>query len=388
MLKNVDILLLDELFSDEQLAIRDVARNFVADEYLPIVSEYFRKAEFPMQIIPKLGELGFLGAVLPEQYGGAEIDYIGYGLMNTELEYGDSGLRSLISVQNGLVIYPIFTYGSEEQRQNWLPKLCSGEAIGCYGLTEPDYGSNPGGMITTAKESDNGYILNGNKMWITNGSIADVAVVWAKLNGEVRGFLVEKDRPGYSTTLTTGKYSLRASVTSELHFQDCEIPKTNILPKAFGLKAPLSCLSQARYGISFGAIGAAMACYDEVVRYSKERIQFDRPIGGFQIIQEKLVKMLNEITKGFLVAWRVGQLMDQGKCKHYHISFAKRNNVEAALNITRDARAILGANGITDEYSTIRHMLNLESVYTYEGTHDIHTLIVGKEITGLDAVTS
>jgi glutaryl-CoA dehydrogenase len=385
MLPDYDIYQINELFTAEQRAIRDSTAAFVKQEYLPHIEHYTEHREFPTEVVPRLAEMGFLGTTLPETYGGAGLDYSSYGLMNLELEYGDSGLRSFISVQNGLVMYPIFSYGTEEQKKRWLPAMAAGEAIGCFGLTEPDHGSDPGSMETTVVETNDGYVLNGNKMWITNGSLAHVAVVWAKLEGKVRGFLVERGTPGFTTNTMKGKLSLLASDTSELHFQDCHIPKDNLLPNVAGLKGPLSCLNQARFGISYGVVGAALACYDQAVSYAKQRTQFDKPIGSFQIIQQRLTEMLTEITKGFLVVWRLGLLQDQGKCTPVQISFAKRNNVAMALEIARKARTILGANGIINEYHVMRHMNNLESVYTYEGTHDIHTLIVGEAITGIPA---
>jgi glutaryl-CoA dehydrogenase len=341
-----------------------------------------------MEIITKLGELGFLGSLLPEKYGCAEIKNKAYGLVMQELERGDSGLRSFASVQGALVMYPIWRYGSEVQRQYWLPRLATGEKIGCFGLTEPDYGSNPGGMITRAIERRNGYVLNGTKMWITNGSIADVSVVWAKLDGEIRGFLVERGTPGFETSEIKGKFSLRASITSELNFTDCLIPRENILPESHGLKSPLSCLSQARYGIAWGAIGSALATFHSALEYARTRIQFDKPIAGHQIIQERLVEMASDITHAQLLAFRLADLKDDNRAHPALISLAKRNNVRMALETARRARSILGASGIVDEYPVIRHMMNLESVYTYEGTHDIHTLILGEYITGIEAFGS
>jgi glutaryl-CoA dehydrogenase len=335
--------------------------------------------------MPEMAELGLFGANLPEKYGCAGVNNVAYGLMMQELERGDSGIRSAASVQGALVMYPIFAFGTEKQRQHWLPKLAKGEAIGCFGLTEPDYGSNPGGMVTTAVKDGNSFILNGAKMWITNGSIADVAVVWAKLDGVIRGFLVEKGTPGFSAPVMHKKHSLRASITSELIFQDCRIPAANILPETGGLKSPLSCLTQARYGISWGAIGAAMACYHEALNYAKTRIQFDKPIASFQLVQNKLVYMITEISKMQLLSLQLGRLKDQNQMKFTQVSMAKRNNVYHALEIARLARDILGANGITAEYQAMRHMCNLETVKTYEGTHDIHTLIIGHDITGIPA---
>ncbi|MEZ0374708.1 MAG: acyl-CoA dehydrogenase [Candidatus Sericytochromatia bacterium] len=380
-----DFYQLDDLLTEDERMVRDTVRDFVENEYLPIITEHYRNGTFPGEIIPKLGELGLLGPTI-EGYGCAGLNAIAYGLICQELERGDSGLRSFASVQSSLVMFPIHAYGSDAQKDKWLPELGKGTKIGCFGLTEPDFGSNPGGMITRARKTDGGYLLNGAKMWITNGSVADVAVVWAKDDeGEIRGFLVEKGTPGFRAVDIEGKFSLRASVTSELILEGCEIPAENILPKAKGLKGPLGCLSQARYGIAWGALGAAMACYDTALNYSKARIQFDKPIASFQLVQQKLVYMITEITKGQMLALRLGQLKDQGKMKHPQISMAKMNNVKIALEISRIAREVLGANGIADEYPIMRHMTNLESVYTYEGTHDIHCLTVGREITGIAA---
>ncbi len=385
MFESLDYYQIDALLNEEEKSARQIARKFVEEKYLPLIIDFHRRGEFPQEIIPQLGSLGFLGPTLPEEYGGAGLNSIAYGLIMQELERGDSGLRSFASVQGGLVIFPIFSFGSEEQRQKWLPLLTSGEKIGCFGLTEPDFGSNPGGMKTTALKIGGGYRLNGSKMWITNGSLADIAVVWAKLDGKVRGFLVEKGTPGFSTQTITGKYSLRASDTAELIFDDCEIPEENILPGSGGLKSPLQCLTQARYSIAWGSLGAAMACYDECLKYAQSRIQFDRPIASFQLTQEKLVYMLTEITKAQLLAYHLGKLKDENKMKSTQVSLAKRNNVEISLKTARLARSILGANGISDEYQVIRHLLNLETVYTYEGTHEIHTLILGEDITGIAA---
>jgi glutaryl-CoA dehydrogenase len=340
-----------------------------------------------MDLVPAMAELGLFGSTLPAQYGGAEMNNVAYGLVMQELERGDSGIRSFASVQSALVMYPIFKYGSGDQKDRWLPALARGEKIGCFGLTEPDFGSNPGGMITRAEKTSGGYVLNGAKMWITNGSIADVAVVWAKLAGSVRGFLVEKGTAGFSAPETKGKHSLRASVTSELIFDNVLLSEASILPGGEGLKLPLSCLSQARYGIAWGAIGAAMACYDSALNYAKSRIQFDRPIAAFQLTQAKLVHMVTEITKAQLLCLQLGRLKDSGKARFQQISLAKRNNVFHALEIAREARGILGANGILDEYPVMRHAANLESVITYEGTHEMHTLIVGEDITGIPAFT-
>ncbi|NOX90078.1 MAG: acyl-CoA dehydrogenase [Calditrichaeota bacterium] len=385
MVEGSDFLGIFNRLSEEERLVMQTVRDFVREQYLPVIREYHARGEFPMQFVPQLGELGLFGITVPEEYGGAGLSYFIYGLAMQELERGDSGLRSFASVQNSLVMYPIYRYGSEEQKKKWLPLLAGGEKIGCFGLTEPDHGSDPGAMETRAQKTDAGWLLNGAKMWITNGSIADVAVVWAKTDAGINGFLVEKGTAGFTANKIKGKFSLRASDTGELVFEDCEIPEENRLPLAKGLRAPLSCLNEARYGIAWGAIGAAMACYEEARDYALSRVQFGRPIAGFQLVQEKLVEMLTEITKGLLLNFQVGKLKDMGTAKHYHISMVKRNNVHQALQIARSARSILAANGITDEYQTIRHMLNLESVYTYEGTHDIHTLIIGESITGLSA---
>ncbi|MCP2520174.1 acyl-CoA dehydrogenase family protein [Candidatus Aminicenantes bacterium AC-335-A11] len=379
-----DLIYFEELLTDEEIMVRDSVRKFVKEKVIPIINEYHRKAEFPSHLIKDMAELGLFGAYL-KGYGCAEINNVAYGLALQELEYGDSALRSFCSVQSSLVMWPILEYGSEEQKKYWLPKMAKGEKIGCYGLTEPDYGSDPGSMITKAKKEGRNWRINGRKMWITNGSIADVALVWAKTDEGIRGFLVEKGTPGYTVQDIKGKFSLRASITSELIFEDCIVPEDNVLPKAKGLKAPLSCLTQARYGIGWGAIGAALACYETALEYSKTRIQFGKPIASFQLVQNKLVWMLNEIIKGQLLALRTGRLKDKGKASYVLISMLKRNNVEIALEIARMARDILGASGITDEYPVIRHMMNLESVKTYEGTHDIHTLIIGEAITGIEA---
>ncbi len=383
--QGVDYYYLDGSLSEEEILVRNTVREFVDDNVLPVIEKHNRVGTFPADLVPKMAELGMFGSTLPARYGCAEMNNVAYGLVLQELERGDSGIRSFASVQSALVMYPIYTFGSEQQKDHWLPKLAKGEKIGCFGLTEPDYGSNPGGMITRAEEKDGHYILNGAKMWITNGTIADVAVVWAKLKGIIRGFLVQKGTPGFSAPEMTGKLSLRASVTSELIFQDCAIPRENLLPKAEGLNAPLMCLNQARYGIAWGAIGAAMACYDAALNYAKSRIQFGKPIASFQITQEKLVYMVTEITKAQLLCLQLGKLKDLGKLKYQQVSLAKRNNVHHALEIARMAREILGANGILDEYPVMRHMANLESVKTYEGTHEMHTLIVGEDITGIPA---
>lgn len=386
---DTDFYQIEELLSEEERMVRDVARRFVDEEFLPRIQQCFREGSFPMELVPRLGELGFLGMTLPTEYGGAGMNSVAYGLVSQELERGDSGLRSFASVQSSLVMYPIFTFGSEQQKKFWLPRLATAEATGCFGLTEPDYGSNPSGMITRARKENGGYILNGTKRWITNGSISDIAVVWAKIEEDgkdvIRGFLVEKEREGFTRLNIEGKFSFRASVTSELIFEDCWIPEDNLLPKSGGLKSPLMCLNQARYGISWGATGAAIACYECAVDYAKNRVMFSRPIGGYQLVQAKLVTMLTEITKAQLLAYRLGRLKDAGKMRPDHVSMAKMNNVSTALHTTRLARDILGGNGITDEYPIIRHMLNLETVNTYEGTEDIHRLTLGRYITGLSA---
>jgi glutaryl-CoA dehydrogenase len=381
----VDYCNTDSLLSEEEILVRNTVREFVDDNVLPVIEKHNRAGTFPMDLIPKMAELGMFGATLPAKYGCAGMNNVAYGLVMQELERGDSGVRSFASVQSALVMYPIFAYGSEQQREYWLPRLAKGEKIGCFGLTEPDYGSNPGGMITRAEEVSDGYVLNGAKMWITNGTLADVAVVWAKLKGVVHGFLVEKGTKGFSAPEMKGKHSLRASVTSELILQDVHIPKASILPNGNGLKLPLGCLSQARYGIAWGAVGAAMACYDAALQYAKSRIQFDKPIAAFQMTQEKLVEMVSEISKAQLLILQVGRLKDAGRVRFQQISMAKRNNVYQALKIAREARSILGANGILDEYPVMRHAANLESVLTYEGTHEMHTLIIGEDITGSPA---
>ena len=383
--KGVDYYDIDTLLSEEERLTRDTVREFVDDQILPVIEEHTRNCTFPKNLVPKMAELGVFGANLPEEYGCAGMNNVSYGLIMQELERGDSGVRSFASVQGALVMYPIFAYGSEKQKKHWLPKLASGEKIGCFGLTEPDHGSDPGGMKTKAVKDGDHYVLNGAKMWITNGTIADISVVWAKLDGEVHGFLVEKDTPGFTAPEMKGKYSLRASVTSELVLQNVRIPAENILPNVKGLKGPLGCLTQARYGIAWGAIGSAMACYDASLNYALNRIQFDKPIASFQLVQEKLANMVTEITKGQLLVLQLGRLKDKGIMKFNQVSMAKRNNVDIALTIARVARDIHGANGITDEYPVIQHMLNLESVKTYEGTHDIHGLIIGQSITGIAA---
>jgi glutaryl-CoA dehydrogenase len=382
--KGVDYFNLDSLLSEEEKMVRETMRDFVNAEVLPIIEHHNQAMTFPKELIPKMAELGMFGPTLPEQYGGMGINNVAYGLMMMELERGDSGLRSFASVQSGLVMYPIFAFGTEEQKMKWLPGLAKGEKIGCFGLTEPDFGSNPGGMITNAKKADGGYILNGAKMWITNSPIADVAVVWAKLEGVVHGFLVEREYKGFATPEMKGKLSLRASITGEITLQDVFVPNENLLDVK-GLKGPLSCLTQARYGIAWGVLGAAMECYVTALEYSLSRIQFDKPIASYQMTQEKLVWMLNEITKGQLMCYHMGRMKDSGTMKHTHVSMAKRNNCEIALTICRMAREILGANGILDEYPVMRHANNLESVKTYEGTHEMHTLIIGEDITGIAA---
>ena len=383
--RGVDYYGIDDLLTEEQRMMRDAVRDWVEAKFLPVVSQHHRDGTFPMELAKDLGEMGVFGATL-KGYGCAGLDNVAYGLIMQELERGDSGLRSFTSVQSGLVMYPIHSYGSDAQKDRWLPRLQSGEALGCFGLTEPDHGSDPGSMKTRAVKKGNEYVLNGTKLWITNGSVADVAVVWAKGDdGEIGGYLVEKGTPGYSTLDIHGKFSMRASITSELAFADCRIPLENKLPGVKGLKGPLSCLSQARYGIAWGAIGAAMGCYDWALQYSQQRIQFNKPIGSFQLVQQKLVWMITEITKAQLLCWRLGQLKDAGRARPQQISMAKMNNVQMALDGARLARDILGAAGIVDEHPIIRHMMNLETVNTYEGTHDIHTLIVGRDITGLDA---
>ncbi len=385
--KGVDYLDLDGELASEERMTRDTVRRFVDEQVMPIIEEAYLEGHFPTELVPGLGELGVLGANLPEEYGCAGMNNVAYGLIMQELERGDSGLRSFVSVQGALVMYPIFTFGSEEQKRRWLPAMASGEAIGCFGLTEADYGSNPLGMATRAEPDGDGWVLNGSKMWITNGSMANVAVVWAQTPDGIRGFLVERGTDGFETKEMHGKHSLRASDTSELVFNDVQLDGDALLPGSDGLKSPLMCLTQARYGIAWGAVGSAMACYEEALRYSKERVQFDRPIAGFQLMQEKLVEMLDRVTLGQLLAYRLGRLKDAGKLKHTQVSLAKRHNVMMAREVASAARWALGANGVHSEYQVMRHMCNLESVFTYEGTHDIHTLIVGQDITGLNAFT-
>ena len=377
---------MDELLTEEHKLIRDTARAWVKQEVSPIIEDAAERCEFPKHLLPGLGEIGAFGPYIPEEYGGAGLDQIAYGLIMQELERCDSGLRSTASVQSSLVMYPIWKYGTEEQKQKFLPKLATGEWMGCFGLTEPDHGSNPGGMVTNYKEDGDDIILNGAKMWISNAPFAQVAVVWAKNEeGRIHGVIVERGMEGFSTPTMKGKWSLRASDTGELIFDNVRVPKANILPGRSGLGAPLSCLDSARYGIAWGAIGAALDCYDTALRYSKERTQFDRPIGQFQLQQKKLAEMITEITKAQLLTFRLGQLRDEGKATSAQISMAKRNNVDMALTVARDARQMLGGMGITGEYPIMRHMMNLESVVTYEGTHDIHLLITGLDVTGLNA---
>ena len=385
--QGVDYLNADGLLSEDEILVRNTVREFVDDEVLPIIEQHYRAGTAPSVLVPKMADLGLFGATLPEEYGCAGMNNVAYGLAMQELERGDSAIRSFASVQSALVMYPIFAYGSDAQKKLWLPLLAKGERIGCFGLTEPDYGSNPGGMITRAEKVADGYRLNGAKMWITNGTIADVAVVWAKLDGVVRGFLVEKGTKGFSAPEMKGKHSLRASVTSELVFEDAVVPAENILPNGSGLRQPLSCLSQARYGIAWGAIGAAMACYHAALTYAQSRVQFGKPIAAYQLTQAKLTEMVTEITKAQLLCVQLGRLKDAGTVRFQQISLAKRNNVFHALAIAREARSILGANGILDEYPVMRHAANLESVITYEGTHEMHTLIVGEDITGMPAFT-
>jgi glutaryl-CoA dehydrogenase len=386
----VDFYAIDTLLNEEERAVRDTVRTWVDEQLMPIIGDAYIEGKFPRQLVPGMAELGLFGANLPEEYGCAGLNNVAYGLIMQELERGDSGVRSFASVQGALVMYPIYAFGSDEQKKKWLPEMASGRVIGCFGLTEPDYGSNPAGMITTAKETKDGWVLNGAKMWITNGSTAQVAVVWAKTGApndanSIRGFIVPTHTKGFSAKDQKGKLSLRASDTSELVLQDVHIAKDAVLPKSGGLKSPLMCLTQARYGISWGALGAAMACYDEAVSYSKTRVMFGKPIGGFQLQQARLAEMLTEITKAQLLVLQLGRLKDQGKMTPQQVSLAKRNNVDMATDIARETRRLLGANGILAEYQAMRHLANLESVYTYEGTHDVHTLVLGQEITGISA---
>ncbi|KAA3632872.1 MAG: acyl-CoA dehydrogenase [Bacteroidetes bacterium] len=377
---------IDALLEEDHILARDAVRDWVKQEVTPVIEDYFEKAECPHHLFKGLGEIGAFGPSIPVEYGGGGMDEMAYGVIMQELERGDSGIRSMASVQTSLVMYPIFRYGTEEQKQKYLPKLATGEMIGCFGLTEPDHGSNPGGMVTNIKEDGDAYILNGAKMWITNSPVADIAVVWAKdEEGKIRGMVVEKGMKGYSAPEIHGKLSLRASITGELVFEDVRVPKENMFPDIRGLRGPLSCLSKARYGIAWGAIGAAMDCYDSALRYSIEREQFGKPIGHFQLTQKKLAEMITEITKAQLMVWRLGSLANKGEASAAQISMAKRNNVDMALTIAREARQIHGGMGITNEYPIMRHMMNLESVITYEGTHDIHLLITGYDVTGFNA---
>ncbi len=375
---------IDELLTTEERMVRDTVREMVSSKIMPSIGKHFTAGTFPHELIPVFGEMGLLGPSLTG-YGCAGVSPTAYGLICQELERGDSGIRSFVSVQSSLVMYPIWAYGSEEQKQKYLPEMAAGRTIGCFGLTEPDFGSNPNGMLTKAERVAGGFKLNGTKRWITNGSIAQVALVWAKLDGVVRGFLVPTATPGFTARELHGKWSLRASVTSELHMEDCIVGEDAMLPGVSGMRGPLSCLSQARFGICYGAVGAAMACYDEALNYAKDRVQFSKPIAGYQLVQNKLVVMVTEITKAQMLCWRMGRLKEANKLTPAQISLSKRNNVSIARDIARDARDILGANGITDDYQCGRHMLNLESVYTYEGTHDIHALVVGQDVTGLSA---
>jgi glutaryl-CoA dehydrogenase len=381
-----DHYLVDDLYNDEHKLVRNSTRDWVNRSVKPVIEEYCDKSKFPLHLVKEMGEMGAFGPFIPVEYGGSGLDYISYGLIMQELERGDTGIRSMASVQTSLVMFPIFKYGSEEQKMKYLPRLAAGEIIGCFGLTEPDHGSDPGSMKTRIKDMGDHYLLNGAKMWITNSTIADVAIVWAKDdNNRIRGMIVEKGWKGLTAPETHGKWSLRASVTGELVFDDVKVPKENILPNIEGLKGPLSCLDSARYGIAWGVVGAAMDCYDAALRYSLERKQFGKPIGSFQLQQKKLAEALTEITKAQLLTWRLGVLRNEGRATSAQISMAKRNNVEMALNIARETRQILGAMGITNDFPMMRHMMNLESVITYEGTHDIHLLITGNEITGIPA---
>ncbi|HEX6939708.1 MAG TPA: acyl-CoA dehydrogenase family protein [Longimicrobiales bacterium] len=388
--QGVDYFETDALLSEEERMVRDTVREWVDDNLLPVIEEAYIQRRFPRELIPQMAELGILGANLPEEYGCAGLNNVAYGLIMQELERGDSGIRSFASVQGALCMYPIYTFGSEEQKRRYLPAMARGEVIGCFGLTEPDYGSNPAGMITTARKTDGGWVLNGAKMWITNGSMADIAIVWAKTGGlddpkSIRGFIVPTDTPGFSARDQKGKLSLLASDTSELVLQDVEVGDDALLPESNGLKSPLMCLTQARYGIAWGAVGAAMACFDEALRYAKNRVMFDGPIGGKQIQQVRLADMLTGITQGQLLCLQLGRLKDQGRLRPQQVSLAKRANVDMACNVAREARRLLGANGILVEYSAMRHMANLESVYTYEGTHDVHSLVLGQDLTGISA---
>lgn len=381
-----DFFNMSALLTEEEIAVQNMTHDWVQNRFKPDIARHFRAGTFPVDLKLEMGEMGFFGSTLPETYGSAGLKSIAYGLMMQELERGDSGLRSFASVQGALVMWPIWKYGSEAQKDKWLPQLASGTKIGCFGLTEPDFGSNPGGMLTRVKQVDNQFILNGTKMWITNSPIADIALIWAKdENGEVQGFLIERGTPGFETPEIKGKLSLRASITGEIVLKNCKIPLENRLPEAVGLKAPLNCLTQARYGINWGVIGAAVDCYEEAVEYAKTRIQFDKPIGAFQLTQQKLAEMLNEITKAQFMTLQLGRLKDSETMSHRQVSLSKMNNVRMAIEIARSARTILGASGITDEYVSMRHAANLESVLTYEGTHEMHTLVVGESITGISA---
>ncbi len=388
--QGVDFYNVDSMLTEQERAVRDMVRRWVDEEVLPIIAQHYLDGKFPLHLVSQMGQLGFFGATLPAEFGCAELDNVSYGLIMQELERGDSGLRSFASVQGALVMYPIHAFGSDEQKRHWLPRMASGEVIGCFGLTEPDYGSDPGGLMTTAREDGDAWVLNGAKMWITNGSTAHLAVIWAKTGDlddtrSIRGFLVPTDTPGFSAKDQAGKLSLRASDTSELVLDDVRVPQDAILPDSRGLRSPIMCLTQARYGIAWGVVGAAMACFDEAVRYAKNRIMFNRPIGGFQIQQQRLADMVTEITKAQLLCLQLGRLKDMGAMTPDQVSLAKRNNVSMATDCARETRRLLGANGILAEYQAMRHMVNLESVYTYEGTHDIHTLVLGQAITGLEA---
>jgi glutaryl-CoA dehydrogenase len=388
--QGVDFFDVESFLTEEERAVRDTVRRWVDEAVMPIIADRYLEGRFPLELVPQMAELGLLGPTLPSEYGCAELSDIAYGLIMQELERGDSGLRSFASVQSSLVMYPIFAFGSEEQRRQWLPRLASGAAIGCFGLTEPDYGSNPGGLITTGREDGDGWVLNGSKMWITNGSMADVAIIWAKIGAlgdadSIRGFIVPTDTPGFKAKDQAGKLSLRASDTSELVLDQVRIPGDNLLPKTSGLRSPLMCLTQARYSVAWGVVGAAMACYQEAVTHAKERVMFDRPIGGFQLQQARLAEMLAEITKAQLLCLQLGRLKDRGTITPKQVSLAKRNNVHMACECARETRRLLGASGILAEHQAMRHMANLESVYTYEGTHDMHTLVLGEAVTGMSA---
>jgi glutaryl-CoA dehydrogenase len=385
--RGLDYFGVDALYTEDERAVRDTVRDFVSEQVMPSIGKHFTAGTFPHELVPVFGEMGLLGSSLTG-YGCPGVSPVAYGLICQELERGDSGIRSFCSVQSSLVMFPIWSFGSDAQKEQYLPGMAKGQLIGCFGLTEPDFGSNPSGMLTTAKKTASGYVLNGTKRWITNGSVAQVALVWAKLDGVVRGFLVPTSAKGFTARDIHGKWSLRASVTSELIMEDCEVGDDAILPGVSGMRGPLSCLSQARFGICFGVIGAAMACYDEALSYAKDRVQFSRPIAGYQLVQNKLVDMVSGITQAQLMCLQMGRLKEAGTMRPAQVSLAKRNNVNLARDIARDARDILGANGVTDEYQCGRHMLNLESVYTYEGTHDIHTLVVGQDVTGLAAFDS